>query len=511
MTAVSQQGKEREALYRQARDCMAQLLPGWSDQIPSDPAVAVLELAACLSAAQNRRLEQVREEHWLAYLKLLGERPAQLTPARLLARPASRAGLCEGMRFYIDGVPFEAADGWQHGDNGIESIVLIQGERRTELTAGAPLRLTAGRDIHLRVTFRRPLAAGVPARLWFSLLPEPGRIPPDEDTPPPVILLAQADSDGAQAAADCRDGTCGLLRSGFVTVTPRRMADALLISVQGEIEGTPQISAVVWEPVLLEQRRTRSRCLELPPPFRLPPGYDGSWALRFFLPCGDGWREDPGLSVRDGCVTGWGRCPEKLRRYRSHTDLAQCGRFEGGGYRSRWYRGLAPGMEWLRLSLDGAQGACVRVYACDEPPRQWEEHLIPSLERTAADLLLYGVRGLYLCFTVEPAQDLRGYELAFPGLSIDSLLPAVLQGDDTLRKLLGVYQSLYMDLNRELALFPGRLDPQGAGPLLQLPLWLGADGWVPEGAYNGGRLPGNDPPPGRNTPGRFGPAGVHTG
>lgn len=322
MTAVSQQGKERETLYRQARDCMAQLLPGWSGQIPSDPAVAVLELAACLSAAQNRRLEQVREEHWLAYLKLLGERPSQLTPARLLARPTSRAGLCEGMRFYIDGVPFEAADGWQHGDNEVESVVLTQDGREAGLAAGAPLRLTAGRGAHLRVTFRRPLAAGVPARLWFSLLPEPGRVPPDGDTPPPVILQAQAGSDGEQAAADCRDGTCGLLRSGFVTVTPQRMADALLISARGEIEGTPQISAVVWEPVLLEQRRTRSRCLELAPPFRLPPGYDGSWALRFFLPCGDGWREDPGLSVRAGCVTGWGRCPEKLRVVAAEADFA---------------------------------------------------------------------------------------------------------------------------------------------------------------------------------------------
>lgn len=178
---------------------------------------------------------------------------------------------------------------------------------------------------------------------------------------------------------------------------------------------------------------------------------------------------------------------ERLRRYRSHTDLAQCGRFEGGGYRSRWYRGLAPGMEWLRLSLDGVQGARVRVYACDAPPPQWEDGLPPSLERTAADLLLYGVKGLYLCFTVEPARGLRGYELAFPGLSIDSLLPAVLQGDGTLRKLLGVYQSLYMDLNRELDAFPRRMDPQGASPLPQLPLWLGADGWAQSGA-DAGRL-----------------------
>lgn len=174
---------------------------------------------------------------------------------------------------------------------------------------------------------------------------------------------------------------------------------------------------------------------------------------------------------------------ERLRRYRSHTDLAQCGQFQGGSYRSQWYRGLAPGMEWLRLSLDGPQSARVRVYACDAPLPQWDGNLPPSLERTASDLLLYGVAGLYLCFTVEPAQGLRGYELEFPGLSINSLLPTVMHGDGALKKLLGVYQSLYMDLNRELGAFPQRMDPKGPDPLPQLPLWLGANGWEA-----GGRL-----------------------
>lgn len=314
--------RDQEALYRQARDWMAELLPGWSDRIPSDPAVAVLELAARLSAAQDRRLEQVREEHWLAYLKLLGERPAQLTPARLLARPVRREGLCEGMRFFIDGVPFEAADGWRHGDNGVESAVLLQDGRETALAEDAPLRLAAGRGAELRLTFRGPLAAGVPARLWFGLLPEPGRVPPDGDTPPPAALAALAGGEGGWTPADCRDGTCGLLRSGSVTVTPPREADALLISVRGEIEGEPRISAVVWEPVLLEQRRTRSRCLELAPPFLLPPGCAGNWALRFFLRQGAGWRQDEALFIRDGCVAGWKDCPPAIRVVAAEPDFS---------------------------------------------------------------------------------------------------------------------------------------------------------------------------------------------
>ena len=170
-----------------------------------------------------------------------------------------------------------------------------------------------------------------------------------------------------------------------------------------------------------------------------------------------------------------------IRRYRSDWELSRCGRFEYGRYCSRWYRGLGAGMEWLRLSLTVSGPVFVKVFVTDGEPNDSVGEMEPALERQAEDLLLYGVTGRFLCFTVEPGDYLRGYELTFPGLSIDSLLPSVMQGDDTLRKLLGVYQSLYMDLNRELAGFPARLDPLGAAPLPELARWLGASSWMGQG------------------------------
>ncbi|MDE7261035.1 MAG: hypothetical protein K2N78_03090, partial [Oscillospiraceae bacterium] len=152
---------------------------------------------------------------------------------------------------------------------------------------------------------------------------------------------------------------------------------------------------------------------------------------------------------------------QTIRRYKSDWDLARCGQRKYGLYRSRWYRGLRAGMEWLRLSLTVSGPVLVKVYATNDAPAGSIDGMEPVLERTASDLILYGVKGLSLCFTVEPGDTLQGYELTFPGLSIDSQLPSVMQGDDTLRKLLGVYQSLYMDLNRELAAFPDRLAPLG--------------------------------------------------
>lgn len=169
---------------------------------------------------------------------------------------------------------------------------------------------------------------------------------------------------------------------------------------------------------------------------------------------------------------------QMIRRYRSDWELTRCGQREYGLYRSRWYRGLRPGMEWLRLSLTVSEPVLVKVYSTDEEPAGLIAEMEPALERAASDILLYGVKGLSLCFTVEPGDALQSYELTFPGLSIDSQLPSVMQDDDTLRKLLGVYQSLYMDLNRKLSAFPDRLAPLGPDPLPELPRWLGASPWM---------------------------------
>lgn len=165
----------------------------------------------------------------------------------------------------------------------------------------------------------------------------------------------------------------------------------------------------------------------------------------------------------------------RLRRQRSDIDLTACGAFDGGAYRSRWCQGLRAGMEWLRLTLEGAEGLpCVRVFAADTP----DEEAAPVLERTGVDLILYGVRGRYLRFTVNPASGLTGWTLTFPGRSIDQGLPFVMQGDETLRKFLGIYQSAYMDQSAAYNRFRERLDPLGTDPLPGLERWTGALRWL---------------------------------
>lgn len=169
----------------------------------------------------------------------------------------------------------------------------------------------------------------------------------------------------------------------------------------------------------------------------------------------------------------------ELRCYRAHRDLSRCGMTEGTVFRSRWYRGLEPGMEWLRLTLEADQPLQVQVWAADAPagavaPAAGE----PALQRTANDLSLYGVRGQYLSFSVQPAAALRNYTLFFPGRSIAEGLPAILQKDEELRRLLAVCQAGYLDLNRVMRHFPDRLDPHAPDALPDLARWVGASRWA---------------------------------
>lgn len=312
---------DQQELYERACARMARLIPGWSDAIPSDPAVVLLELASFLSTVQNREINTLRERHYLAYLKLIGQSPRQLRPARLPAVPVQGGLPWPGLRFEIDGVPFETVD-VPDQECRVREVSLNQNACRTTLRADAPLVIANRLPFELEITFDTALAANAPARLWLELQPEPGRSPPDAETPPPVTLLAEAPDGGARRDVPCVDGTCGLLQSGYVTLTPPVTSDRLRLTVKGELEGEPRISAAALHPITLEQRRTRSRCIQIGAPYRLPRGWAGNRLLRFFLPDGGGWREENTLFVRDDHVCGLsGEAPQTIRVVAAEPDF----------------------------------------------------------------------------------------------------------------------------------------------------------------------------------------------
>lgn len=309
-------------LYLQARDRMAQLLPGWSDTSLSDPAVALLELFSYLSEVQNRRIDTLQDECYLAFLRLLSLPPRQLACARLLAEADGPLLPWPGMRFLVDGVPFEAVNVPSPECRRTVQAALVRGGTPCFLREDVPLSPAPETPLKLEITLDAPLPAKTPVSLWLELQPEAGRVPPEEATPPPVRLFAQIRARDAWLDVPCCDGTCGLLKSGFISLMPPAAFDTLRLRTDEPLEGEPRISAAALQPVMLEQRHTRSRCLDLTPPYPLPPDWEGNWVLRFFVPLGEGWREDKTLFARDGFVQGIaGQAPPLLRVAAAEADF----------------------------------------------------------------------------------------------------------------------------------------------------------------------------------------------
>lgn len=310
----------QEAFYQQAVARMAELCPGWSDEFPSDPAVAVLELASYLSDLQGGYINAVGSAHYAAFLNLLGGQAVERAPAVMLARSVGPRRPWPGQRFWIDGVPYEAAAGTAEAGE-IKRALLERGGHTVPWDMSLPISMEDGDRLCLELS--EPLPAGRPVRLWCGVRPEAGRTPPEKDTPPPVELRADAlGRDGGWMELSVKDGSCGLLQSGFWFLTPGADVCALRLAWDGSFEGRPEIETLILEPVRLEQRHTRSAAEDLRPPFRIPEGWAGNRVLRCFLPKGDGWREAPELFIRDGLLAGWsGVAPEVIRAAAAEPDF----------------------------------------------------------------------------------------------------------------------------------------------------------------------------------------------
>lgn len=350
MMGIDLDTTRQKDLYEQACRDMADWLPGWSDQFPSDPAVAVLEHLTYLSDIQNFALNQVGDVHYLAYCRLLGASPRRLTPARLLAVPNPDVSCDLGQRFYIEGIPFEVTKAPRNNLPQVVQVSFQSDGSIDHLGPESPITLGGRTPARLLLELSGPLPAGEPCGFWCSLAHGEGRIPPEEGTPPPVELRTQIRSGGQWLDAPCEDGTCGFLRSGPVAVTPGTQADAVSIQITGTWEGTPELWSAVLEPVELLQQHTRSICFELEAPFALPEPWLKGQKFFYFTSAGNGWRREEGYFHEAGRITGWsGKQPDKIRVVAIEPDFRALHALTG----------LA--MEELHLEEDGVWPDSLRV------------------------------------------------------------------------------------------------------------------------------------------------------
>ncbi len=298
-----------QELYARACAQMAEALPGWNDDYPSDPAVAILELFALLASAQEIALDQVTEQHYHAYLRLLGGTVRARRPAQLLAVPAAPVAL--GQRVLIGGLPFEVESIPQHR-NAVVSVSAIRNGTPVRTSLGTAARLEGEWQLEIRLAV--PAAAGEKMLLWCGILPEPGRVPPGKDTPAPFRLRGRIFHQGGWTETELTDYTCGFLKNGFLEITPPVCGERLRLFPDGETEGVPRLSVLAAEPVTLVQRRTRSAVADLSAPFRLPDGWEGNRVLHYFLPAEDGWQEADYLYPENGCISGFRKAQPSVLR-----------------------------------------------------------------------------------------------------------------------------------------------------------------------------------------------------
>ena len=315
MKTVNLDTTRQKDLYEQACRDMAARIPGWSDKYPSDPAVAILEYLTYLSDIQNYRLNLVRDEHYLAYVKMLGQYVRRARPAELLAMPDPEVSCFLGQRFTMSGMEFEVD---QKPKNGLPEITSVRFQRNTRedtdkwtMRRNIPMQLPGGKGGLLTVTFDGELPAGEEYAIWFLVNPEPGRNPPEEDTCAPVQFLMK----NGEKLQPCEDETCGFLRSGTLSFTLETAAREVVFQVKGQWEGKPEIVAAVLEPVHLIQQRTCSAKVDLTEPFKLPQGWAGNRVLYYFTPVSEsGWYRQTTFTEQNGYVTGWmGHAPSTIR------------------------------------------------------------------------------------------------------------------------------------------------------------------------------------------------------
>lgn len=303
----------QQDLYARACQDMAARLPGWTDQYPSDPAVAILEHLTYLSDIQNYVLNQVEDDHYLAYCKLLGASPQPLSPARLLVQPDPSCSVSWGSRFFIDQIPFEVTKASPSGLPQVDQVSLTTRQGTHLLSADSPLPLDAPLPGQLTLHLSKVLSAGRPYAFWLSVLPNQRQNPPTAKTVPPVTFQVRTPSAPLQSRP-CIDGTCGFLQSGFVSFTLPAESDTVIFQLSGEWEGQPQLAQVVLEPTELVQQHTRSAHVDLASPFLIPKVWLEQRELFYFVPCGEGWKQESLRTDSQGHVTGWtDEPPEHIR------------------------------------------------------------------------------------------------------------------------------------------------------------------------------------------------------
>ena len=228
-------GDDFRSIFERARARIPTLTEEWTNFNPSDPGITTLETFAWLFDTLHYYMNASGEVHRLKYFKLLGIEPRQHRAKCVLALAGGDVDVPRGARVWAGDVPFETLESFHGPANGLTGVCLEQEGRLRDLTGQAGVDggfadlfgpdCAPGACLYLG--FARPLEGRV--RLYLELQQTP-RNPFGPGFSLAKLAWDAFDGRWTEAAVE-EDETCGLLRSGFVTLRLHR--------AQGGPEGLP--------------------------------------------------------------------------------------------------------------------------------------------------------------------------------------------------------------------------------------------------------------------------------
>lgn len=214
--------------YEKAMQWIDAHAPWWTHRETADPGITLLEMWALLGDMQSFYMDQVQESHYRKYLKLLGMLPDQGQYASVLVHfenIAEDTVLPEGTRLLADTMVFETAQEVRLTANRLTRFYLGQdacGEEEDYFYLMDRFRKTSFRlpkgKMLFTIVLQRKVETGDTISFYVLLDETGGRNPAGEGFTMVPLVWEYLTEEGYKEAYVEKDGTKGLLYSGFVTL-----------------------------------------------------------------------------------------------------------------------------------------------------------------------------------------------------------------------------------------------------------------------------------------------------
>lgn len=254
-------------LVERAKNGIQNIYPEWTNYNPADTGMALLELFAYMTEAQQFHLEQMGHSHRLALLNLLGVKPHGLQAAKVFARAEgieSPFWLLKGTKVLVDTLVFEA----EQSQYVEKEHVLCHEGGLSFYPFGENPEDGACYDIRLQ----DELAEEMVHTLYFDVAddyPVPRNPVVQEEFISFVeVQLQYYDGERYQPCDIIRDTTFGLLQTGILQfrLTGRMGKQGteyrLRLKAAGEYDTAPLLRGIYFNMLPFIQRDTKLECRE---------------------------------------------------------------------------------------------------------------------------------------------------------------------------------------------------------------------------------------------------------